>query len=145
MYHSGTIAPIDQLWWRYMATVLIIEDEPVVALDLSEELLLAGFAPLPPCHNYEEALSRLNADLPRYCILDLRLGGHSFDRANPTSEGRRLFWILQGRRVRTVIHSAYADELERSPADPAFYRTVYKPAPATAVIDALRELAAEAD
>ena len=122
-------------------TAMIVEDDVVLAEGLRAALVEAGFEPGEPCRDYAEALAAVERRAPSYCVLDLDLGGNAaMTRAHNTDEGRRLFWLLQSRGTRTVIHSGHRADLERPDLSPTRWRIVAKPAPADRVIAALRDM-----
>jgi ActR/RegA family two-component response regulator len=122
-------------------TAMIVEDDAILAEDLRVALVEAGFEPGEPCRDYVEALAAFERGAPSFCVLDLDLGGHrAMTRAHNTDEGRRLFWLLQSRGTRTVIHSGHQADLERPDLSPALWRIVAKPAPPEQVVAALRDM-----
>jgi DNA-binding response OmpR family regulator len=57
--------------------VLIVEDEPLIALDLESLLKSAGFIQVDIASNMDEACSRINARKPDLVVLDAVLNGVS--------------------------------------------------------------------
>jgi DNA-binding response OmpR family regulator len=55
-------------------SILVIEDEPLLAMDIEMTLRAAGFHVLGPAKSNADALSVLMADDPDIAILDLNLG-----------------------------------------------------------------------
>lgn len=124
-------------------TAMIVEDDAILAEGLRVALVEAGFEPGVPCHDYAEALAVLDGDPPAFCVLDLDLGGAGTKTlAHSADEGRRLFWLLQSRKIRTVIHSGHRTDLGGPGLSPELLRVVAKPAPVEAVVAALREMEA---
>lgn len=125
-------------------TVMIVEDDALLAENLRGHLSDAGFTALPPCLDYRRALQTLRSRTPDFCVLDLDLGGPRGGLARATDEGRKVFWLLQSRRIRTVIHSAHDHGVEGTHASPDLYRVVPKPLPPEAIASALLEMKAVA-
>lgn len=80
--------------------ILIVEDDPVQALDLSAALIGAGASILGPATNLNEAVALLAATACSAAILDLRVG----DR-NATSLARHLL----EERIPFIIYTGYPD------------------------------------
>lgn len=78
-------------------TVLVIEDDPLLGLDLSDALSHAGFRPAGPVATLTEAAREVSRRTPDVAILDVRL-------ADGLSSG--LARELRRRRVPFVVHSA---------------------------------------
>lgn len=55
--------------------VLIVEDDPLIALDLSETIMSFGVASVRTAGTVAGALQRLDERKPDFVLLDLRLGG----------------------------------------------------------------------
>lgn len=59
-----------------MTTVLIVEDDPMIAEDLFGIVKKLGFEPYEPCYSKEDALSFLNSNKkPSVVMLDINLDG----------------------------------------------------------------------
>ena len=54
--------------------ILIVEDEPVIARDIAEELTDQGYEVISVCINYAEAVRALQEVQPDFAILDIHLG-----------------------------------------------------------------------
>ena len=81
------------------ATVLVVEDELLIAMDIVDELSAAGFRPLGPFATLSQAIESLDTEMPECAVLDLRLrDGESYPLAD----------ILTARRVPLVFHSGHA-------------------------------------
>ena len=77
-----------------MATVLVVEDEPVIALDLHGLLQDAGYRVIGPASSSAEALELLHQSNPDVALLDVNLGRTDvFDVANELAarNGRVIF------------------------------------------------------
>ena len=61
--------------------VLVVEDEPIISLDVAMTLETAGAEILGPYHSAKSALSALEAVVrgrePHVAVLDVNLGGHT--------------------------------------------------------------------
>lgn len=71
-------------------TVLIVEDEPLVAEDIAQALTKNDFTVSAIAYNKEDALNQLRNNLPDMAILDINLDG-----------------TMQGIEIATVINSEY--------------------------------------
>ncbi len=56
--------------------ILIVEDEHLVALQISDMLIKTGYQVLPVVTNYEEAIVLLHSEKPDIAILDINLEGN---------------------------------------------------------------------
>jgi two-component SAPR family response regulator len=81
------------------ATVLIAEDELIIAMDVIDELDAAGFVTIGPFAKTSQALDYCRAHTPDCAVLDVRLAdGESFPLAD----------LLTERNVPIVFHSGHA-------------------------------------
>lgn len=55
--------------------ILIVEDESLVAMDMSDMLSRIGYEVLPAAYSYEEAIATLEEQKPDLLLLDINLGG----------------------------------------------------------------------
>ena len=80
-------------------TVLVVEDELLIALDVMDELDMAGFEAIGPFADVSRAMEFCQRKLPDCAVLDIRLrDGESYPLAD---------W-LAAQRVPVVFHSAHA-------------------------------------
>jgi DNA-binding NarL/FixJ family response regulator len=86
-----------------MTSVLICEDEALVALDLEQMVYDAGFTPLGPARNLGEALEIADAARPSIAIVDLNLADGM--------TGAKVATVLAKRGTRIVILSSLTDVL----------------------------------
>lgn len=110
------------------ATILIVEDDAVIGLDLADELAAAGYNIAGPAASVGEALALIEAELPSFAILDVNLGAE-------TSEPIAV--ELLARQVPFMSVSGYS--LEQRPVAMLGVPHLSKPVSVTAV---LREIAA---
>lgn len=54
--------------------ILIVDDEPLIARDISSSLEDLGYEISTICFSYAEAIKSLSSDLPDFAILDINLG-----------------------------------------------------------------------
>jgi len=81
------------------ATVLIAEDELLIAMDVMDELGAAGFVTIGPFAKTSQALDYCRANTPDCAVLDVRLAdGESFPLAD----------LLAERNVPIIFHSGHA-------------------------------------
>src|ERR1700704_7071101 len=59
---------------RGPATVLVVEDEALIAMDLQSLLEAAGYRVLGPANSTASAMALLNGDAPDVALLDVNLG-----------------------------------------------------------------------
>lgn len=55
--------------------ILIVEDESLVAMDMSDMLIRMGYDVLPAAYSYDEALDMLESQKPDLALLDINLSG----------------------------------------------------------------------
>ncbi|MFW5734496.1 MAG: HD domain-containing phosphohydrolase [Oceanidesulfovibrio sp.] len=91
------------------STVLIVEDETIVSLDIERRLRFMGYEVLPPVASGEEAVSTAASNNPDIILMDIMLSGE-MDGIQAASA------IRNRQRVPIIYLTAYADEetLERA-------------------------------
>jgi CheY-like chemotaxis protein len=62
-------------------TILIVEDDPLVAMDLAMQVEDLGYVVIGPFHDVGSALEHLDLALPDAAILDYNLGADTTSRA----------------------------------------------------------------
>jgi DNA-binding NtrC family response regulator len=112
-----------------MARVLIVEDEPISALEYKDELILAGHEAVGPCASVQEASATLVAEHIDGAIIDWLLRDGS---AEP------LLKLLIRSKIPLVICSGWPGDI-RIPAT-ALTAVVSKPNSADYVINVLEGL-----
>jgi PAS domain S-box-containing protein len=85
------------------ASILIVEDEPVVRLHLKSCLEQLGYAVLPPVSSYKGALKSFKEDEPNLVLMDIVLEGE-YDGIHAAEE------IAQEFKVPVIFLTAYSDE-----------------------------------
>ncbi len=88
-------------------SILVVEDDPLLAMDLEWTLKQAGFAVIGPAITTTEAFDLLRAHSPDLIILDLNLGGEmAFPVADHLANTGIPFLILSGhsRRMMPAQH-----------------------------------------
>jgi DNA-binding NtrC family response regulator len=107
--------------------VLIVEDDPLMAMDLEDTLAEAGALVVGLCQTLNEAMARANVDDFAVAVLDFSLG---MDTASPVAHR------LVRRRVPFVLYTG------KSNRDPSLAEwtcpIVEKPAPPNALVSAIR-------
>ena len=87
-------------------SVLVVEDDAVLALQLCQALEEAGLRVIGPCFSYREALATIARQPPRRAVVDLDLGRGDL---RPGFEGERILAILTNAGCRCVVHSGRSD------------------------------------
>jgi DNA-binding NarL/FixJ family response regulator len=108
---------------------LLLEDEPIITLDVEDILGELGFRGVTHFDTCQEALTWLADNRPDVAIIDVRLKDGECD---------EVARILEAKGVPTVVHSAFVDA-EASSFD--FAQFVSKPAVPEAFSDAIHALA----
>lgn len=112
--------------------VLVAEDELLIAMDVMDELDLAGFQTIGPFADIKRALDYCQRKLPDCAVLDVCLrDGESYPLAD---------W-LAAQQVPVVFHSAHASERELSARYP-LARFCPKPASKSALAEVVAQLCA---
>ena len=88
--------------------VMIVEDDPLIALDLEGTFLDAGYDVSGLARNVEEGLSLLDGDAPDVATLDYNLG---------TETSQALAEALDARDIPYCFISGYAAPLRKSVED----------------------------
>jgi DNA-binding NarL/FixJ family response regulator len=115
------------------ARVLIVEDEYLIALELENRLLEAGFVVTGIAATADEAISRARSEDPDLAIMDIRLAGRR-DGVEAALELFRSFGI------RSIFASAHADPSTRKRAEPASpIGWLQKPYPGDALLRLIRD------
>ena len=113
-----------------LGTVMIVEDEAIIAMSLEEGLSDEGFRVVGPFSACAEALAFLEAEIPQCAILDAQL-----------SDGTclELARELQRREVPFLIYSGVGGFEARAP-ELRGVTWIEKPAPVDVVVEATRRL-----
>lgn len=111
------------------ARVLIVEDEPMIALDLEDLLVDAGFAIAGVAPNLAKALAIIERETFEVAILDSNLGGVA---ASPAARA------LLARKLPFVVLSGYS--ASQQPPDMGLAPLVAKPVDAARLIKVLHSL-----
>ena len=114
--------------------VLVVEDDPMLALALAQALEDKGLAVTGPCLSYRQALVAIARRPPSRAIVDVDLGSGDL---RPGFEGERLLAILDRGGCRCVVYSGRSElfgPIARAHPDVVF---VPKPAPIADAVDAV--------
>ena len=99
--------------------VLVVEDDPLMAMDLEDTLATAGAAVVGLCQTLDEAMARADVDDFAVAVLDFGLGSHT---ASPVA--RRLvrrgvpFVLYTGKSSRDPSLAEWACPIVEKPASP---------------------------
>lgn len=110
--------------------VLVVEDEFLIAMELSGVLQKAGFEVLGPVSNVAAALRRIQVDRPDAAVLDVSLRG---ERVTPVAE------VLAALNVPFVLASAYLSSDLVGERVLASARNLGKPTSPTKLVSAMQE------
>ncbi len=123
-------------------SVLVVEDNTLLAFEIFEILRAADFEPLGPCSTYTETLESLYDVVPEFCVLDLDLGIPPDLGLPPGAEGRKILSVLNSKGIKTVVYSAYCSIQTNLRALHQTMEMVDKAEPTERVVDAMRKLQA---
>lgn len=99
--------------------VLVVEDDPLMAMDLEDTLVKAGAVVIGLCQTLDEAMARANVNDFAVAVLDFGLGSHT---ASPVA--RRLvrqgvpFVLYTGKSRRDPSLAEWACPIVEKPASP---------------------------
>lgn len=116
-----------------MRHILVVEDDPLIALDLCSTLSEAGFAIVGPAHTDAAAIERVIGEGCDLALLDFHLGDHSS--AGTARE-------LAARRIPFVVLTGYL--VAALPAEYASAPKVTKPPDMEQLLAVVRWLLGEA-
>lgn len=97
-------------------TVLIVEDEVLIAMDLQAMLEDYGWSVIGPAGTTVAALALLEAEKPQFAVLDINLGNHtSFEVADQLIAHQVPFLFLSGANTDMVPDRFHAHPLLQKP------------------------------
>lgn len=100
-------------------SVLVVEDEWLIAMDLSEQLEEAGCDIIGPAHSVKEALSLIEDNLPDLALLDINLSGEqSFEVAKRLEHDGVPFAFLTGNTATAHSRNFAAAAVLSKPVQP---------------------------
>lgn len=79
---------------RNLKRILIIEDEPLIALEIEEMLEALGYSAVGQAASVEEALSAIDRTAPNIAVVDANLNGESVDTILATLQARKIAFII---------------------------------------------------
>lgn len=130
---SARIGPEAAKSQEHRLRILIVENEFLIALELENRLLDAGFNVVGIAATAEEAISLAASESPDLAITDIRLAG----RKDGVDTAIELFATLGLRSIFSSAHAGDADTQNRAkPAWPIGW--LQKPYPASALIGLIR-------
>ncbi|MGR3272482.1 response regulator [Thalassococcus profundi] len=101
-------------------SVLVLEDEAIVAMDLAAELSDAGWQVLGPAGSIPEAIRLIEIELPDAAVLDVNLSGtKSFDLAKTLRDRGCSVLFLTGYAKDTIPAHLSDAPVVAKPVDPA--------------------------
>lgn len=101
---------------------LLLEDQPLIALQVEELLLRAGFTNVSVCASYQDAMQWLEKNTPGLAVVETRLGEGSLDPVLSALVDRGIPYIIH-----SVVDVAESDRTQArnecawicKPSDPA--------------------------
>ncbi len=100
-------------------TVLVLEDDVLLALDLALLVEESGARVLGPFHRAEDARASVDAELPDLAVLDFNLGNHtSQDFAGFLAESGVPFAFLTGHSAQYLGDAMKSAEILEKPISP---------------------------
>ena len=116
--------------------MVIIEDAPLIALDLAEAMRELGFDVRATAFTHEQALAEIQQAQPHFAIIDLHLGpGESGVR-----QGEALLDLLDGIGCRCLIFSGDAAACRRVAGHYPHFPVLLKPARPEMLVAAVQKL-----
>lgn len=88
--------------------MIIVEDAPLIALDLAETMKDLGFDVSATAFTHEQALARIKEGVPDFAVIDLHLG-----MAPDGRDGESLLSMLSARGCRCLVFSGDEDACRR--------------------------------
>jgi ActR/RegA family two-component response regulator len=88
--------------------MIIVEDAPLIALDLAETMKDLGFDVRATAFTHDQALAEIQRSAPDYAVIDLHLGTKADGR-----DGESLLSMLNARGCRILVFSGDEDACRR--------------------------------
>ena len=115
------------------STLLVVEDEFYLAMDVAEGIERAGGSVMGPCSDVETSIAELRRETPHCALVDINLGqGPSFEVAHELKRRHVPFLFLTGYDAPAV------------PPEHAGVERIEKPADTNRIVAAVCRLTAEA-
>ncbi|WP_159811248.1 response regulator [Litoreibacter roseus] len=97
-------------------SVLIVEDELIVAMHLEDEMRSFGFSDIDVCTNFDQARMELKDKVYDLALMDIYLGNRtSYDLANFAHECGSIVIIISGSVLNCSPHFSHASDFIRKP------------------------------
>jgi ActR/RegA family two-component response regulator len=103
--------------------MIIVEDAPLIALDLAETMKDLGFDVRATAFTHEQALAQIEEAAPDFAVIDLHLG-----MAQDGRDGEALLSMLSARGCRCLVFSGDEDACRRVAAHYPQVSVLTKPA-----------------
>lgn len=116
------------------ASVLVVEDQPVLVLHLCQALEEAGLCVIGPCLSYRDALASIAREPPRFAVMDIDLGQGNLSLG---LEGERILAVLTNAGCGCVIHSGRSELFDTIGRYFPRATLIAKPAPLERAVEAL--------
>lgn len=88
--------------------MIIVEDAPLIALDLAETMLDLGFDVRATAFTHDQAIAEIEQSVPDYAVIDLHLGT-----SKDGSDGEALLSMLDARGCRCLVFSGDEEACRR--------------------------------
>lgn len=116
--------------------MVIVEDAPLIALDLAETMRDLGFDVRATAFTHEQALAEIERTVPQYAVVDLHLGMGE----NGFQQGESLLSILDERGCRCLVFSGDEAAIGRVAERFPHFPVLSKPAQPERLACAIRRL-----
>lgn len=108
-------------------SILILEDDVLIAMDLAMLVAEAGGRPLGPYHTADAARSAIDTERPDLALLDFNLGDHTSQGLAEWLRGERIpFVFLTGHSARHVQDKVESARILEKPVSPQALDTLLR-------------------
>ena len=116
--------------------MIIVEDAPLIALDLAETMRDLGFDVRATAFTHEQALSEIERSVPQFAVVDLHLGVGE----NGLRQGEALLAMLDERGCRCLVFSGDEQACSRVAARYPHFSVLSKPAQPERLVREMQKL-----
>ncbi len=119
--------------------LVIVEDAPLIALDLAETMRDLGFDVRATAFTHEQALAEIERSAPQFAVIDLHLGVGE----NGVQHGEALLAMLDERGCRCLVFSGDEAACTRVAAQYSHFSVLAKPAQPDQLMREMQKLRAQ--